>query len=179
MFGSLSISRSTSAIARRRAPARASDESGSEQSVVGADLRDALELRSAVAHENEPVRAGVGAVEHPEAVRRGLDVEHRPDLAVDDRERRESLHHLRVGLVDEPPGQLTLLVDVEVPALQQERHLERRPLGKAQFALTILTHDPEAREPRVDVQLGDAMTCPESTARTRRRRRSPRARRCR
>jgi hypothetical protein len=56
--------------------------------------------------------------EHPEAVHRGLDVEHRPDLAVDHRERRESLHHFRVGLVDEPAGQLTVLVDVEVPVLQ-------------------------------------------------------------
>ena len=81
---------------------------GAEQAVVGADLGDPLEIGLAVAEQHEPVGAGVGAVDHAEAVGGGLHVEHRPDLAVDGRERREGLHHVGVGLVHELAGQPAL-----------------------------------------------------------------------
>ena len=124
--------------------------------MVGPDLRDPPVLRSAVAQQHEPVCAGIGAVEHAEAVGRRSHVEDRPDLAVHDREWRESFHHLRVGLVDEPAGQPPVFVDVEVAVLNQQRHLERRPFRQPEVALPVVTHDPESREPGVDVELGDA-----------------------
>ena len=124
--------------------------------MVGPDLRDPVELRIAVAQQHEPVGACVRAVEHAHAVGRRLHVEDRPDLAVHDRERRESLHHLRVGLVDEPARQLSSLVEVEVAVLDQQRHLERRSFRQLEIAFPFVMDDPEAREPRVDVELGDA-----------------------
>ena len=77
---------------------------GAQQSVVGADLGDPLELGVAASDQHEPVGAGVGPVDHAEPVGARLHLEHRPHLAVDDRERGEGLHHLRVGLVHEPAG---------------------------------------------------------------------------
>ena len=146
--------------------ARSAEASTSPSAGTGTGLRsspwsvpicvDPLELGAAVAQQDEPVGAGVGAVEHAEAVGRRLHVEDRPDLAVHDRERREGLHHLRVGLVDEPAGQPPVLVEVEVAVLDQQRHLERRSFRQLELALALVTHDPEPREPGVDVELGDA-----------------------
>ena len=151
-----STSRSARSAEASTSPSAGTGDGAAEQPVVGADLGDPIELGLAVAQQHEPVGAGVGAVEHAEAVGRRLHVEHRPDLAVHDRERREGLHHLRVGLVDEPAGQPPLLVDVEVAVLDQQRHLERRPLGQAELALALVADDPQPREPGVDVELGDA-----------------------
>ena len=124
--------------------------------MVGADLRDPLHLRNAVAEQHEPVGARIGAVEHADAVRRRLDVKDRPDLAVHDGEGREGFHHLRVGLVDELAGQPPFLVHIEVAVLDQQRHFVRRPFRQPELALPVVAHDPEPRESRVDVELGDA-----------------------
>jgi hypothetical protein len=57
--------------------------------------------------------------------------------------------------VDEPAGEPPLLVEVEVAVLNQQRHLERRSFRQAELALAVIAHDPEPREPDVDVELGD------------------------
>jgi hypothetical protein len=49
-----------------------------------------------------------------------------------------------------------LLVDVEVAVLNQQRHFEWRSFRQPEVALPVVAHDPESREPRVDVELGDA-----------------------
>ena len=49
-----------------------------------------------------------------------------------------------------------LLVDVEVAVLDQQRHLERRPLGQGELAFTLVADDPHAGQARIDVVLGDA-----------------------
>ena len=58
--------------------------------------------------------------------------------------------------MDQPAGQPPLLVEVEVPVLDQQRHFERRALGETEFALTLVADDPEPGEPGIDVELGDA-----------------------
>ena len=151
-----STSRSARSAEASTSPSAGTGDGAAQQPVVGADLGDPLELRGAVAQQDQPVGAGVRAVQDAEAVGRRLHVEHRPDLAVHDRERRERLHHVGVGLVDEPAGQPSLLVEVEVAVLDQQRHLERRPLGQAELALALVADDPQPGEPRVDVELGDA-----------------------
>jgi hypothetical protein len=44
-----------------------------------------------------------------------------------------------------------LLIEVEVPVLDQQRHFERGP-GETEFALTLLADDPEPGEPGIDVE---------------------------
>ena len=109
-----------------------------------------------VVEQHQPVGAGVGAVEDAEAVGGRLHLQQRPDLAVDDREGRKGLHHLRVGLMDQLAGQPPGAVEAEVAVLDQQRHLERRPLGQAEFALALVADDPQPRQPGVDAEPGDA-----------------------
>ena len=87
-----------------------------------------------------------------EAVRRRLDVEVRPDRAVDRGEGAEALHHLRIGLVQEIARQAAVVVGVEVAVAQQERQLVRRPFGQLELSLALVAHDPETRETGVDVE---------------------------
>ena len=54
-----------------------------EEPALGADLGDPAVVGPAVAGEHEPVGAGVRAVEYAEPVRRRLDLDVRPDRAVD------------------------------------------------------------------------------------------------
>src|SRR6185437_16280045 len=102
--------------------------------------------------------AGVGAVEDAEAVGDRLYIQPRPDLAVDDREGGKCFHHLRVGLMDQLAGQPPGVVEVEVAVLDEQRHLERWPLRQGEFTLTMVTDNPEARQPGVDAELGDPIT---------------------
>ena len=81
----------------------------------------------AVAGEHETVGAGVRPVQQAESVRRRLDVQMRPDRAVDRGEGAEALHHSGIGLVQQIPGQLAVLGGVEVAVGQQEGELEGRP----------------------------------------------------
>ena len=83
----------------------------------------------AVTGEDEPEGAGVGTVKHPEAVGGRLDLDHRPDGAVDGGERAEALHHLGVGLVDQLAGQAAVGVGIEVAVGEQQRQFVRRSLG--------------------------------------------------
>ncbi len=124
--------------------------------MVGADLGDPVEFGCTVAEQHQPVGAGVAAVKDAQAVGGRLHLQQRPDLAVDHGERREGLHHLRVGLMDQLAGQPPVLVDAEVAVLDQQRHLERRPLGQAQFALALVADDPQPGQPSVDAEPGDA-----------------------
>ena len=141
---------------REHEPVRRHAGGGAEQSVVGADLGDPVEFGLAVAEQHQPVGAGVGAVEDAEAVGRRLHLQQRPDLAVDDRERRKGLHHLGIGLMDQLAGQPSGPVEAEVAVLDEQRHLERRPLGQAEFALALVADDPQPRQPGVDAEPGDA-----------------------
>ena len=63
-----STSRSARSAEASTRPSGGTRDRGAEQAVVGADLRDPVELRLAVAEQDEPVGAGVGAVDHAEAV---------------------------------------------------------------------------------------------------------------
>ena len=42
--------------------------------------------------------------------------------------------------------------DVEVAVGEQQRHLVRRPFGQLELSLALVSHDPETRETRVDVE---------------------------
>src|SRR6266478_3249164 len=128
---------------------------GAEQPVVRSDLRDSIELGTTVADEDQPVGARVRGVVHAQAVDGWLHVKRRPDLAVDDGDWCESLHHLGVGLMNEAAGQPALFVEVEVAVLDQQRYLERRSLWQTQLALGLVAHDPQPGEPSVDVEPGD------------------------
>jgi hypothetical protein len=55
-------------------------------------------------------------------------------------------------LAGQPPG----AVEAEVAVLDQQRHLERRPLGQAEFALALVADNPQPRQPGVDAEPGDA-----------------------
>src|SRR5260370_12116649 len=129
---------------------------GAEQRVVRADLRDSMEVGMTVADQDQRVRARVGGVVHGQAIDGWLHVKRRPDLAVDDGEWCESLHHLGVGLVKKAAGQPAVFVEVEVAVLDQQRYLERRSLWQTQLALGLVAHDPQPGEPSVDVEPGDA-----------------------
>ena len=124
--------------------------------MVGADLGDSVELGRTVAEEDQAVGAGIGTVDHAKAVGARLHVEYWPDLAVDHRERREGLHHLRIRLVEQTACQSPLIVEDEVAVLDQQRHLERRPFGQTELALTIVADDPQPGQAGIDVQLGNA-----------------------
>jgi len=127
---------------REHEPVRRHAPGGAEQPVVGADLGDPVEFGFTVAEQHQPVGAGVGAVEDAQAVGGRLHLQQRPDLAVDDREGRKGLHHLWVGLMDQLAGQPSGLVEAEVAVLDEQRHLERRPLGQAELALAPVPDDP-------------------------------------
>ena len=100
-----------------------------EQPALAADLCDPLVVGLALASEHETEGAGVRAIEQPEPVGRRLDLDVRPDRAVDGGERAEALRDIRVGLVQEPPGHAAVGVGVEVAIGEQERQLVRRTHG--------------------------------------------------
>ena len=127
-----------------------------EKPALGADLGDSPVIGLAVAGEHKTVGAGVRAVQQAEAVRSRLDVEVRPDRAVDRGEGTEALHHLRIGLVQEIARETAVLVGVEVAVGQQKRELVRRPRGQLELPLALVAHDPETREAGVDVEAGHA-----------------------
>ncbi len=129
---------------------------GAEQPVVGSNLRNPIELGITIADQDQPVGARVGGVDHTQAVAGRLHFKRRPDLAVDDGEWCESLHHVGVGLVNKAAGQLALFIEVEIAVLDQQRYLERRPFRQTQLALALVPHDPQPGEPGVDVEPGDA-----------------------
>ena len=53
-------------------------------------------------------------------------------------------------------GEQTVPVLPEVAVLEQQRHLEGRPLGKAQLALAVVANDPQAGQSRVHGKPRDA-----------------------
>jgi len=58
--------------------------------------------------------------------------------------------------VDQLAARATGLVDREVAVLDQERDLERRPLGEAELALARVPHDPQPCQSGVDLEPGHA-----------------------
>jgi hypothetical protein len=58
--------------------------------------------------------------------------------------------------VDQLAGEPTLEVLAEVAVLEQERHLEGRPLGEAEIPFLLVADDPQAGQPRVHREPGDA-----------------------
>ena len=54
-------------------------------------MRDAVKLGLPVSEQDEPVGAGVGVVDHAEAIGGLPHLEYGPDLAVDNRERRDRI----------------------------------------------------------------------------------------
>ena len=123
-----------------------------QQAALGADLHDPFVVGCAVTNENQTKGSGVRAIQHTDAIGRGLDLGDRPDLAIDRSERTEALHDLRIPLVEELARQSTVGADVEIAIAEQERQLVRRPLGQIEFALAFVTHDPQTGESRVDAQ---------------------------
>jgi hypothetical protein len=97
----------------------------------------------------ELVEAGVRAVEQPEAILAVLHPQERKRRAVDkDHVTERALAHGQTGIL---LGVKQRPVRIEQAVLEDQRHLERRPLGQAKTEFDLVADQEEAGEPHPHV----------------------------